>query len=524
VSVLKKLFLNIWLMALVAIVALTNAFYSPAQAFTLANANRTGENLPGVGVLRNEPSQRVHLDFQLNTNSCASCHMTHTATGGKQLFRNSRSAACIACHDGTMGFLNVQAPPDSNFGGSIAAGTFGVAGSVYGPSMHNIDLFPLAGRRASLFDAPGGRRDGTGERGAWTPELGCVSCHAAHGSHSIRLLHYNPNHIAVRPRVNSVVYGVYGGLYHISTTTNFTVGAGVFDAANQVWRYSLHGDVPTAPWVFGYTHAHLSGEERIPQHWTRIYAPALFDPHTVTGGVYADPTVDAGANWAPRLLTRFFTINYATGAVIQTPAQRTDFVDFVNSLGVNEAGALALALRIDVAQALQVRALASSFHQSNLDAGVRTLDFIAPTSYEAPAYNLFCSACHTDYLPAITAAEQRQRGVGVGIYSVRYRHSINVSASVYGTVYMPVSGWTGFSGTNLTGSPSGTGNRLMCLSCHFAHGTDSRLMLFADGTRVSSGTGGVGTPTDPGQVDRNPSSALKRFINAASCITCHFTH
>jgi predicted CXXCH cytochrome family protein len=512
--------------SIAAALFLLYSFSSPAFASVPANSNRTGENLPQIGMLRNVPSQPVHTNFALNTNSCASCHMTHTAAGGNQLFRPGRSLTCLACHDGTMGFLNVLAPPDvlvGSYGGSIAAGTFAVFGSVYSPSIHNVDLFPLTARRAHLFDAPGGRGDGTGERGAWLPELACTSCHAPHGSFSIRLLHFNPNQIAVRPRVDSVVYGVYGGLYQRSAATNLRVDSGVFDAVSQVWRYPVTG-LPSGPWVYGYSEAHLVAGVRIPQYWTRIYHSG-WDPNTVHGGVYADPTVNVGEAFADNLLTRHFTINAATGEVMQSAAQRNVLLERLqrSPFNLSAAGAAAAELRIDVAQGLQVRARAAARYQGDLVSGSRAVDFLDHTSYEAPAYNLFCSACHTDYLPAITAAEQRQRGMGAGIYSVRYRHSVNiVSASVYGSVYMSVYGWTTFSGNSLTGVPAGTSDRVLCVSCHFAHGSDTRLMLYADGTRVTSGSGLAGSPTDPAQVDRNPSSALKRFINAAVCRTCHF--
>lgn len=514
---LKKQSLPV-LLIFVFLFIMANCLTPLAFAGELVNANLTGVILPDTGLLRNVPGQRVHANFQLNTNSCASCHMTHTAVGEKLLFRPGTSDACIACHDGTMGFLNVLAPAASGFGGSIAAGTFSVVSSVYNPSVHNIDSFTLVSRSTRLFDAPGGRGDGTGERGAWLPEFSCTSCHAPHGSYSIRLLQANVNQIAVRPSVDTVVYGVYGGLYQVSGVTNFTLRGGVFDASAQLWMYQLSG-VPSSPWVYGYSHAHLIEEERVPQYWTRVYAPALFNPNTFDHGQYADPTEDVGEANAPYLLTRYFLINYAAGEVKQTPSQRDAFLAFAQGLGFSEAQALDLGLRIDVAQALQIRARAVPWYAGNLEAGLRQVDLIDPTSYDAPAYNLFCSACHTDYLPAITAAAQRERGFGVGIYGSRYRHSVNITIS--DPSKMPVRGWSGFSGPALTGYPSGKSDQLMCLSCHLAHGVDTRMMLFADGTPVSAGTGESGAPDDPWQVDLRPSSSLKRFINAAVCLTCH---
>jgi predicted CXXCH cytochrome family protein len=74
------------------------------------NANRTGHaGVDGFdGYLRNVGGQSVHQSFLLNTNSCASCHLTHTAPGEKLLFQRSVYNTCTACHfDGTMNTYDI---------------------------------------------------------------------------------------------------------------------------------------------------------------------------------------------------------------------------------------------------------------------------------------------------------------------------------------------------------------------------------------------------------------------------------
>jgi hypothetical protein len=283
--------------------------------------------------------------------------------------------------------------------------------------------------------------------------------------------------------------------------------------------------------VAGYTHGHtVSGVGRVSQFWTRIYH-LNWNPNTVATGVYADPTVDIGSGNADNLLTRHFIINYATGRIMQTDAQRNALIARLQlaPFNLSAAAAAAAELRIDVASALQVRGRAAAGYQGNLVLGARQVDFIDPTSYDAPAYNLFCAACHTDYLPTVAAADQSAVHTGgVGLYERKFRHTINRRASTANS-RMPVRGWTEFSGSILTGSGSGTDNQLMCLSCHFAHGVSADMMLLANNTRVSANTGLAGTPTDPNQNDvsgamgggLNGSSALKRYINQASCWHCH---
>jgi predicted CXXCH cytochrome family protein len=517
-----------------------------------ANSNRSGEigvYWDGGPLLRNVPAQLTHTAFQLNTNSCASCHMTHTAVGANLLIQATTQATCMACHNGTIGFLNVNAPAvlpligpthNAGMGGSVAAGTFNLAVGRT-PSMHDTSV------GVTLSGAPGGNRTLRAESGgAWTGEFTCASCHAPHGSHSIRLLHFNPNRVALRAP-GSVTSDVYtaGGRYTVSSAANLNVAnfttathanqVTIANVTGTIYTYTLTG-VPAAPWVAGYANR-VGGAV---SNWTRVYT-TVYNPNDGTiraGGALADP---ANATWTAtemgRMLTRHFTINFATGILTQTPAQRTAMITQLQAQGFPGATAETADLRIDVARGLQVRARANTTvlgaddlgRAARLVAGARQIDFLDPASYDAPAYNLFCAACHTDYLPTLTGSGQAidaAAGVnttGVGIYSRKFRHTINRTASA-AVSPMPVRGGTAFSGANLTGTTTGS-NQLMCLSCHFGHGADASMMLLADNTRVSANAGAVGTPTDPTQNDVSAtlggSSALKRYINQASCWHCH---
>ncbi len=519
-----------------------------------ANSNRSGEVgviWDGGPLLRNVPGQLTHTAFQLNTNSCASCHMTHTAVGTNLLIQATTQDTCMACHDGTIGFLNVEAPAavgsaaiNAGMGGSVAAGTFNVLPGRT-PSMHDTTT------NQTISAAPGGLRTGT-ERGAWTARFTCASCHAPHGSHSIRLLHFNPNNVAVRAVANAVYttfntvgYGVAGGGYRPSVANNIYLNdvTTVTDAAyinpgnptGTIHTYNLTG-APAAPWVAGYSTSHTLAAigtvagGRTNQFWTRIYSN-LWNP-TVVDSTYADPTVDITAANHLNLLTRHFTINFATGTITQTPAQRATLIARLRLAPFNftsDAAAETAGLRIDVATGIRVRARAAAEFLpggavDDLVLGAREVNFIDPASYDALAYNLFCAACHTDYLPTVRASDQL--GAGVGRYSQKLRHTINRGASTANTP-MPVRGsntWVAAQ-PNLTGAVGTGTNQLMCLSCHFAHGADASMMLLADNTRVSNPAGVAGTPTDPGQNDVSAtlggSSALKRYINQASCWHCH---
>lgn len=554
------------------------------------NANRSGEmNVPmfvyeGSALFstlqRNVAGQLVHTDFQLNTNSCASCHMTHTAQSRDLLFRNGIYATCVACHDGTLGFLNVfafpgEGNPTSSFGGSIAAGTFGAR---YGrnASIH------LPTNTVNLSAAPGGNRtnsttggaDGTSGSSAWTSSFNCSSCHAPHGSYSIRLLHFNPANISLRWRIGAVATHVYnpaptvsvlsgqevqsGGLWDdgANLTSTWSTSANVYYVAYTNWPRPLSASMFVyEPWIYAYPAGTenigpTGNQTRVARLVTRIWYEGFYNPNS-HGGPASGTVLPQG------LLNRFFDIKYGSGIATQTVEQRTYMINFLestataaHSVGINPAtgapfpaltaaertGLTAIGagnfneanLRIDIGGVIRITAgtnpvtgfalpqYSTNYIDSDSYSGgigrvaamggsAGSAQAISATAGEAP-YNLFCAACHTDYLMGSASG---QSGAGAGIYSKAYRHTINRGAS--GGATMPV---------------RATGNRLMCISCHFAHGADSGFMSLADGTLVDEATLSTGTQAGSanphvGTNDLNPSSALKRYVNMAVCWTCH---
>ncbi|GAB6156055.1 hypothetical protein JCM17380_48070 [Desulfosporosinus burensis] len=168
----------------------------------IANVNETGKKVnTNDGTSANDvikatdkPSgkQRTHGEYQNNTNSCASCHQTHTGASKKLLFKNGVYYTSTACHDGTLGFYNVFA--------SSSAGTFG--GTMEGhASVH------MANGVVKTMSAPGGNSTGKdiedNDLVNWTSEFTCASCHSPHGSYSDRLLHYK----CARKRATSPCWG-----------------------------------------------------------------------------------------------------------------------------------------------------------------------------------------------------------------------------------------------------------------------------------------------------------------------------
>ena len=145
----------------------------------LTNANETGLN----NTRKNRSGQKVHGFYQNNTNSCASCHQTHTGTDDNLLFKDGVYSTCSACHDGTTGAYNSFAPVSEDNVNSIA-GTFNVLTAGHNGSLHEAD------GSLQVSAAPGGNRDG----GHFDQEFDCASCHAAHGAGSA-----NENNLSLDP-------------------------------------------------------------------------------------------------------------------------------------------------------------------------------------------------------------------------------------------------------------------------------------------------------------------------------------
>lgn len=490
--------------------------------YEIFNANWTGET--GVAYFgdtvggdqatfstfqRNVLGQLVHTDFQLNTNSCASCHMTHTAQSRKLLFRNGVFTTCTACHDGTLGFLNVFEPADGaagSMGGSVTAGTFNVDKTRNG-SVH------LANGVMSISAAPGGNRTAANTTNEWDAtamntwgnEFNCGSCHGPHGSYSIRLLHSNPNNIALRKKLTTDNESNSGGLYQVGMDADVITGVYAAPYYAKIKADGFTG----GSWYYGYNR---TGGVK---DYLRLYSTVVADLSTKVPGT--------GYN-ANQSFTRHDGINTNFGGAyfyFKTEADLDEFAAAVKAdhpaVDITDPIAFLGTLKIDAGGVVKVTADAADGYTLGNPEDVYKSDYIDATTYSGTyskgdqyAYNLFCAACHTDYLmgQARTQGEPgvAEEGAGAGVYSKAFRHTINRG----GTSTMGV---------------LGSGGGMLCVSCHYAHGTDSSFQQLADGTLVdepnykSSFSAGVNEYV--GANDVNHSSALKRYINMAVCWSCH---
>jgi predicted CXXCH cytochrome family protein len=488
-----------------------------------SNANKTGTGVGGQSenfnqVIKSDNNmvkadgshgtQRTHGSYMNNTNSCASCHQTHTGASKNLLFKDGEYATCTACHDGTLGFYNV-------FTGSDSAGTFG------GTHDGNMSVH-LANGTVELKAAPGGNNSGTDN---WTAEFTCASCHAPHGSYSDRLLSPDPNgmgnltldqggkKVTNVPVVSNQDVNTINAAGNFSfndaggnpITSNYVVNRITLDATNinsnpdytakglvagdivlQLMKWNPDKkaadkvtptpmyEIDTAPWLHGYDFD-ASHTNKI--YWTTLKnddGTKKFDTDQLKKG---------------EVLGNGFAAIKSTSSLVAT----------VNALTKADI-ARGYVVKLDMspldANNVATTTASSLWASKNAD-GTNNAKYVANRGV---AMSAFCSACHTDYLA--TSSKQTATNQGEGTFDHAYRHTT-------------------------------TSDSYTCVRCHYAHGTDVTIMRDARGKKLAeiiADPNYFSTVTDPAaratlandyMMDKNPSSALKRYTNMAVCWGCH---
>jgi predicted CXXCH cytochrome family protein len=467
----------------------------------ISNANQTGigigtndgskntQVLKSVGMVKNDGktgTHRTHGEYQNNTNSCASCHQTHTGASKSLLFKDGVYNTCTACHDGTLGFYNVF--NHSN------AGTFG------GTEDGNMSVH-LADGSVQVKAAPGGNL--AANSGTWINEFNCASCHSPHGSYSDRLLHYNPNGMGLAtateggiglkdaPIVNGIPTATASSAKVILVRDTASVlGLSSVDidgkdpltykaiviyelkqnSTTKVWSY----EKSTNPWLYGYVHATPKN------YYTRFYTKAKGDAAEFA-------TYEIGK-------TKYYSniIDYLT----HEQGKDAD-INFTKGYVYGEATLIDSIVRGDVGRAYVVDLDLVEIAKFGDEKGVPIYKSNVETLYDGTISGAgvkmsnYCAACHTDYLA--------KSGSSTGTFNQAYRHTTN-------------------------------SDTYTCVRCHYAHGTDVTVMMDAEGHKVGDIIQDA-DPVTPGDqpftinteymMDQNPSSALKRYTNMSVCWGCH---
>jgi predicted CXXCH cytochrome family protein len=160
------------------------AAMASAEGFTPTPSNPA----PGIntGTIDNNGqinAHKTHGNFQNNTNACANCHSTHNGSNARLVkFKNADQDMCMTCHDGTMGFYNVNKAsvnPNGNVDGAGVFSTLDKTNSDNSVSMHNVS----SGMKLNAAPGAVNNKD--------TSDFTCSSCHNPHGSVNDRLLKEN---------------------------------------------------------------------------------------------------------------------------------------------------------------------------------------------------------------------------------------------------------------------------------------------------------------------------------------------
>lgn len=163
-----------------------------------------GGNATDIQLLTTLSDQKMHGNYQNNTNTCSNCHSTHKSKSKIGLLKKANVYdTCISCHDGSLGFYNVFETDVTKDNG---AGTF------RGSHAGNMSIHLSTGD-VSIDAAPGSslakNEEGEFLDGMWSKDFTCTSCHSPHGSSVDRLLQSDPNGYSriERRSVNGVYYG-----------------------------------------------------------------------------------------------------------------------------------------------------------------------------------------------------------------------------------------------------------------------------------------------------------------------------
>jgi predicted CXXCH cytochrome family protein len=540
------------------------------------NANKSGIGVGGqevnTGVLKSgnmvdnhgdRGSQRTHGEYQNNTNSCASCHQTHTASSKSLLFKDGVYSTCTACHDGTLGFYNVFGNGDK----ASSAGTFG------GTHTGNMSVH-LADGAVKMKAAPGGNPNGTG---TWDKEFNCASCHAPHGSYSDRLLHYNPNGMAsTTPDQGGLKAGGYTAGTQVQVVAKADLATFIStnvntDAAKKDPKFKFVGVKGTkadhtltgASYDTKYPYNEIAADDIVIMIYERSVnstTGVVSYNKTTNPWIYGYPTRgSSGSNHY--YYTRFFTKDPTTAGFVDQAkgtyptTQAADVIDHYDYLAdtahikygyglvwgaagsdvsratfaeVSRAYVVKLDLmpildpvkdttnvgKFDLGEELTFGTVKiTTVNQRALYAG-ETNEFstnikdrwgiATPGTDKVSGWGVamsgYCSSCHTDYLAS--TSNQAAGTEGEGTWDKAFRHTT-------------------------------TSDSYTCVRCHFAHGTDVEIMtdahlrnkakvkadLKANDALLSDAD--ATTLANDYILDKNASSALKRFTNMAVCWSCH---
>ncbi|MED1468629.1 cytochrome c3 family protein [Bacillus salipaludis] len=421
----------------------------------MINANQTGYN----NTRKQRSGQKVHGFYTNNTNSCASCHQTHTAADNNLLMKDGAYSTCAACHDGTMGAKNVWAPIDA----STVAGAAGTFNYTLG---HNSSIHEADGS-LKVSAAPGGNRDAADTNKQWGQEFDCASCHAPHGNGSDE-----ENNLSIDPL----------GWGSVAYKTNGTIDEknGKLFQNLTVFTSVPAGPTPSTPYIV--VKVSNVDQATIDKNfwWKRAGIPAgsdILQTYRWDGSKYiADYSLwlqEKGYPYKADTILKDLTGKDVTRNNGWTVVWRDGFAFGTGAPTVTSA---TISIGVDVETTSNIRSLFDSTYEEYVpDSGVQM--------------SKYCTSCHTDYLSTT-------RTNNTGLYTQAHRHQ------------------TASDKLTCIRCHYGHGSDAQIMK---DANDQSYYDLTAAGSKFAGNTqGALDYLKDP-----NPSSALKRYTGMAVCYACH---
>lgn len=453
----------------------------------LINANQTGYN----NTRKQKPGQKVHGFYQNNTNSCASCHQTHTAANGESLlFKDGVYSTCSACHDGTTGAYNSFAPVASSQTASIS-GTFNVQTAGHNGSLHEAD------GSLQISAAPGGNKT-PGAKTPYAQEFDCASCHAPHGSGSA-----GENNLNLDPMG-------WGGIAY-GTATNDAKNGKLFGNI-QIVDLNNAGTIPTAmstPYILVKTTATAADVGNDPTKYNFWWKRAGVQAGDLVIQTYRWNNTKYVADYS--LWLRELGYPYKANTLLKDSASKDLSTDanlkivwkdaFAFGTSVANIATANVSIGIDVETSDNIASLFDSTPTAlQADGKTPTVDANGFAQYKSgyvpdsgTEMSKYCASCHVDYLSTT-------RTDNTGVYTQAHRHAT-------------------------------AQDRLTCVRCHYAHGSEAQIMKDANDNTYFTLTapGKVFDATVAGNTDKaisyfvdpNPTSAIKRYTGMSVCYACH---
>ena len=395
-----------------------------------------------------------HGYYLQNTAQCARCHNTHTAMTAKLLPQANQQLTCEVCHDGTQSYYNTKA-------GSYWNGTTDQPSLAGGFNTSAPDNFTSTHKIEQTSTAPGGTTAAI--------YLVCSSCHNPHGypsTSNYRLLQAQINGKSVSVSAKLTALPITGSANDAGTNI-FTTAAGraAATADNREIASYLSGvsEFCTACHIDYYKYGSFNtANTSVWNYRHRVGVP-------LTGGSTTD--VKAGdAYWSavtypsPGLYSTLPTEGAATGAyVYATPTLGT------GSLAANTYYYAVTSVNHGGTNGADAESVPGKVYSATLTGtGQITLDWKAITN--ASGYKIYRSDGTTPDLTNFTT------------FKLLTSTPLGSNASSY----VDNGGVTPGAST----PPTSPNARLMCLTCHFAHGTKATVTAIGSGLAGSNVTQG----------------------------------